>query len=329
MFDAARGAGKLGTRANHLCRTRKGAACAEGRLDQLEAMRVFAAVADRGSLSAAARALGVPVASVSRKLAALEAHTGGRLLARTTRRMALTDAGRRYLDAARRVLAEVEAADRGVAGDAGELHGSLAVTAPLVFGRLHVLPVVAEFLRAHPRVDVQLRLSDRNVELIDDGIDVAVRIGALPDSSLVAQRVGSVRRITCASPAYLRERGTPAVPDDLAAHDGIAFTMLAPGGRWPYPTRRGTRSVAVRARLTVTTAEAAVDAAMAGLGVARVLSYQAAAAIAAGRLVAILERFEPPAAPVSVLHAEGRTPRAKVRAFTGLATTRLRAALRA
>ncbi|RIL07724.1 MAG: LysR family transcriptional regulator [Proteobacteria bacterium] len=298
-------------------------------MDQLEAMRVFAAVADRGSLSAAARALGVPVASVSRKLAALEAHTDARLLARTTRRMALTEAGRRYLDAVRRVLAAVEEADRRVAADARELRGPLAVTAPLVFGRLHVLPIVTEFLRAHPRVDLQLLLADRNVEMIEAGIDVAVRIGALPDSSIVAQRVGSVRRITCASPAYLRERGTPAAPEDLAAHDGIAFAMLTSGDGWPYPARRGTRTVAVRARLTVTTAEAAIDAAVAGLGVTRVLSYQAAAELAAGRLVAILERFEPPALPVHVLHAEGGAPRPKLRAFTTLAAARLRAALRA
>ena len=297
-------------------------------MDQLEAMRVFAAIADGGSLSAAARALGIPVASVSRKLGALEAHTGARLLSRTTRRMALTEAGRRYLDTVRRVLAAIEEADRSVASETRDLDGTLAVTAPLVFGRLHVLPIVAEFLRLHPRVDVRLVLADRNVELIDEGLDVAIRIGALPDSSLVATRVGAVRRITCASPAYLRARGTPAAPEELAAHDTIAFSMLAPGGRWSYPGRRGARSVAVRARLSVTTAEAAVDATVAGLGVTRILSYQAAAALAAGQLVAILERFEPPAAPVHVLHGEGGQPRVRVRAFTTLAAKRLRETLR-
>jgi DNA-binding transcriptional LysR family regulator len=297
-------------------------------VDRLDAMRVFAAVADAGSLSSASRALGIPVPTVSRKLAALEAHLGARLLSRTTRRMALTEAGRRYLDACRRVIAEIEAADQILSGDEGKLHGSLAVTAPVVFGRLHVLPVVAEFLRAHRRVDVRLTLADRILEMIDEGIDVAIRIGALPDSSLIAVRVGSIRRITCASPDYLRERGRPARPEDLSAHECITFTALASPERWSYPTRRGMRSVAVQSRLAVTTAEAAIDAAAAGLGVTRVLSYQAAAAIAAGRLETILERFEPPAAPVRVLHGDGRSPRPKVREFVALAAERLRATLR-
>lgn len=291
-------------------------------------MRVFVAVAKSGSLSSAARVLGVPVATVSRKITALEEHVRARLVSRTTRRMALTDAGRRYLDACQRVLAEIEDADRGVSGDERGLSGALTITAPIVFGRLHVLPVVAEFLSAHTRVDIRLSLADRNVDLIDEGVDVAIRIGALPDSSLIATRVGSVRRITCASPDYLRQRGTPARPEDLASHDCITFMVLASPDRWSFPTRRGLRNVAVRSRLTVTTAEAAIDAAATGLGVTRVLSYQAATAIRAGRLVPILERFEPAAVPVSVLHGEGRAPRPKVRAFVTLATTRLRAALR-
>jgi DNA-binding transcriptional LysR family regulator len=297
-------------------------------VDQLEAMRVFVAVAKAGSLSSAGRALGLPVATVSRRLAALEAQLGARLLSRTTRRTALTDGGRRYLDACQRVLAELEAADRSLAGEAHELCGALAVTAPVVFGRLHVLPVVTEFLRAHPRVDVRLALSDRNVEMIDEGIDVAVRIGALPDSSLVATRAGAVRSVVCASPGYLRERGRPSRPEDLAAHDCVTLTMLSSPERWSFPSRNGTRSVAVRSRLSVTTAEAAIDAAAAGLGVTRVFSYQAAAAIAAGRLVPILERFEPPPVPVSVLHREGRAPSPKLRAFVALAARRLREALR-
>jgi DNA-binding transcriptional LysR family regulator len=296
-------------------------------VDQLDAMRVFVAVAKSGSFSSAARALGVPVPTASRKLAALEAHLSARLLSRTTRRVALTEAGRRYLDACERVVAEIDQADRSLAGEEEETCGTLAVTAPVVFGRLHVLPVVVEFLRAHRRVDVRLTLADRIVEMIDEGIDVAVRIAALPDSSLIAVRVGSIRRITCASPEYLRERGTPAQPEDLGSHECITFTALASPVRWSFPTKRGLRSVAVRSRLAVTTAEAAIDAAAAGLGVTRVLSYQAAAAIAAGRLEPILERFEPAAVPVSVIHGEGRVPRPKVRHFVALATTRLRGAL--
>jgi DNA-binding transcriptional LysR family regulator len=297
-------------------------------VDQLDSMRVFAAIADAGSLSAAARALGLPLPTVSRRLAALESELGARLLSRNTRRQALTAAGSRYLEACRRVFSELEAAKRSVAEDDRELQGPLAVTAPMLFGRLHVLPIAAEFLAAHPRVDLRLTLADRNLELIEDAIDVAIRIGALPDSSLVALRVGSMRRITCASPRYLRERGAPETPEDLARHDCITFTQLASPERWTYPARRGSRSVAIRSRLTVTTAEAAVDAASAGLGVTRVLAYQAAGALAAGKLERILARFEPAALPVSVLHGEGREPRPSVRAFTALAVARLRAALR-
>jgi DNA-binding transcriptional LysR family regulator len=291
-------------------------------------MRVYVAVAREGSLSSAGRTLGLPVATVSRKLASLERHVGVRLLSRTTRRTALTEAGRRYLDTCQRVLAEIEEADRSLTDEQQELHGVLAVTAPVAFGRLYVLPVVVEFLKAHPRLDVRLALDDRNVEMIDAGIDVAVRIGSLPDSSLVATRAGSIRSLTCASPDYLRERGCPARPEDLASHDCITFSVLASPERWSFPSGRGTRSVAVRSRLAVTTAEAAIDAAAAGLGVTRVLSYQAASAIAAGRLVPILERFEPAAVPVNVLHGEGRAPRAKLREFVEFAALRLRAALR-
>jgi DNA-binding transcriptional LysR family regulator len=201
------------------------------------------------------------------------------------------------------------------------------VTAPVVFGRLHVLSVVTELLRRHPRVDVRLALDDRNVDLIEAGVDVAVRIGALPDSALFATRVGWMRRIACASPDYLKRRGVPATPADLTAHDCISFVTLGSAERWSFAGRRGAESVAVRTRLAVNGAEAAVDAAAAGLGVARVLHYQAAAALASGRLRRVLERFEPPALPVSVVHGEGRAPRAKVRAFVALAAPLLRTSL--
>jgi DNA-binding transcriptional LysR family regulator len=297
-------------------------------VDQLDSMRAFAAIAQAGSFSAAARALGAPVASVSRKLAALEQHVGARLVSRTTRRTALTEVGRRYLETCLRILTQIDEADRSAAGDARELQGLLTVTAPVAFGRQHVLPVVTAFLRAHPRVDVRLALADQNVDWAGEGLDVAVRIGTLPDSSLVATRVGAVRRVTCASPDYLRRRGTPARLEDLAAHDCVSFEGPASLGRWSFPSRRGTRTVPVRSRLTVTTAEAAVDAAVGGLGITRVLSYQAADAIAAGRLERILERFEPSALPVSVIHDDGRAPRRKVRAFVTMAVTHLRAGLR-
>jgi DNA-binding transcriptional LysR family regulator len=296
-------------------------------MDQLDAMRVFVALADASSFSAAARALGVPVPSVSRKLQALEAHLGAKLVSRTTRAMALTEAGRRYLETCRRILADVEASDEALMGADADMRGALVVTAPIAFGRRHVLPVAAEFLRAHPGMDLRLTLSDRLAGMIDEGVDVAIRIASLPDSSLVATRVGSVRTITCASPEYLAARGVPERPCDLAGHDCI-LAGRAPPGRWSFPARGGRRSVEVRARLVVTTAEAAVDAAVEGLGVARVLSYQAADAIDSGRLALVLERHEPPAVPVSVVHGEGRTPRPALRAFVSLAAERLREALR-
>lgn len=297
-------------------------------MDQLDAMRVFVTVAEGPSLSAAARRLGAPVASLSRKLTALETHLGARLLSRSTRKMALTEAGERYVAECRRILEALDDADRGVAAGAHAVSGSLAVTAPVAFGRIHVVPIVAELMRAQPALRVQLTLADRVAEMIGEGVDVAVRIAELPDSSLQARRVGSVARILCASPAYLRERGTPETPGALVAHDCIAAANAIAATRWSFGTHEKrtdrSHSVEVRPRLTVSTAEAAVDAASAGLGITRVYSYQAAAAISQGRLVRVLERFEPAVVPVHVIHGEGRSPRPKVRAFVQLAVSRLR-----
>jgi DNA-binding transcriptional LysR family regulator len=296
-------------------------------VDQLEAMRVFVAVAERGSLSSAARALGLPVASVSRKLTALETRLGVRLLARSTRRTALSEAGRRYLDSCRDVLARVEEAARSIGGN-GEVEGDLTISAPVAFGRKHLLPVIVEFQERHPKLRVRLQLVDRIAQLIDEGVDVAVRIAALPDSSLIARRVGAVRLLCCASPAYLERHGTPERPEDLARHACIGASVLSSAERWSFPGKRGALRVAIRTRLEVTATEAAVDAACAGLGIARVLSYQAAEALADGRLRRILADREPPPIPVHVMHADGRTPRPMVREFVSLAATRLRPALR-
>ncbi|HEX5796707.1 MAG TPA: LysR family transcriptional regulator [Geminicoccaceae bacterium] len=287
-------------------------------------MRLFIAVADAGSLSAAARRLGAPLTTVSRKVMALEEQVGVRLLARTTRRLALTEPGRRYLEVCRRLLADLDEAERSLVGEHGEPRGDLAVTAPVVFGRLHLLPVVTEFLRSFRQVDLRLLLLDRTVDLIEEGQDVAVRIGDLPDSSLIATRVGTIRRIVCASPAYLAARGVPGTPEELAQHDCITFTAVAQAGRWAFPGERGERRVAIRSRLVVNGAEAAVDAAVAGLGVTRVLSYQAADALAAGTLGVLLAEFEPPPIPVNLVHREARFPPAKVRSFVTFAATRLR-----
>jgi DNA-binding transcriptional LysR family regulator len=293
-------------------------------MDRIEAMSLFVAIVEAGSLAAAARRLRLPTQTMSRKLRALEDHLGVRLLARTTRRLSLTEEGRDYADACRRVLADVDEAERRVAGRHGEPKGALAVTAPVVFGRLHVLPAVLDFLHAYRQVEARLVLIDRVIDLVEEGIDVAVRIGALPDSSLIATRLGELRRVVCASPEYLERRGVPASPADLAEHDCITFAGITSPVRWAF---EGTGSIAVRSRLVVTTAEAAVDAAVAGLGVTRLLSYQVEAALASGRLRLILKRAESPAVPVHLVSVEGRHAPARVRALLDFASPRIRARL--
>ena len=297
-------------------------------MDRLAAMRVFTAVADAGSLSAAGRRLNIPLATVSRQLASLEEQLGMRLLTRTTRQLSLTEPGRQYLESCRRILAELEAAELALAGQHGEPRGEMAITAPALFGRLHVVPIVVQFLEAFPLVTARLLLVDRVVDLIEEGLDVSVRIGALPDSSVMATRVGSVRLVTCTSPAYLAKHGTPAEPQELAGHDCISFGSFTPE-RWIYAGPAKSRRVAVHSRLIVNTADAAIDAARAGLGITKVLSYQAEASLADGSLRLILEDFEPEPIPVSLLHREDRLPQAKVQRFIAFAAPRLRAALKA
>ena len=296
-------------------------------MDRLAAMRVFVAVLDAGSLSGAGRSLRMPLTTVSRQLAALEEELGARLITRTTRHLALTEPGRAYLDSCRRILGEIEAAELRLAGEQAEPQGELALTAPVLFGRLHVLPVVTAFLADFPRVTARLLLLDRVVDLVEEGIDVSLRIGALPDSSLMATRVGAIRHVTCASPAYLKRRGVPKLPQELGEHDCISFSGLSPAAQWSFPKAKPQR-VNLRPRLIVNTAEAAIDAAVAGLGVTRVLSYQVAGRLAEGSLRLILEDFEPDEIPVSLLHREDRLPQAKVQSFVAFAAPRLRKALK-
>jgi DNA-binding transcriptional LysR family regulator len=296
-------------------------------MDRFAAIRVFVAVADGGSLSAAGRSLGMPLTSVSRHLSALEDQLGVRLITRTTRRLVLTEPGLHYLESCRSILAEMDSAELRLAGGQAEPQGELAFTAPVVFGRLHVLPVVVAFLEAYPRVTARMLLVDRVVDLVEEGLDLSVRVGPLPDSSLIATRVGATRYVACASPSYLARRGTPGSPQDLASHDCISFNTLSLVQRWRFYGRKR-QMVTVQPRLSVNTAEAAIDAAVAGLGVTRVMSYQAASRLADGSLRLILEDFEPEAAPVSLLHREDRLPQAKVRNFVAFAAPLLRKALR-
>lgn len=293
-------------------------------MDRIQAMSVLTAAADAGSLSAAGRRLGMPLPTVSRKISEIEAHLKTKLLVRSTRGLTLTHAGRAYVAACKRILEDIEQAEQAAAGEFAAPRGELTVTAPIVFGRLHVLPVAVDFLMAHAEIDLQLLLSDRVANLREDEIDLAVRIGVLRDSAMIATRVGEIGRVVCASPAYLAARGVPRAPADLAAHDCISFDALMSGAAWTFGGRRGPSTVQVRSRLTVNTAEAAVDAAIAGLGVTRVLSYQAAGALRAGQLHEILRSSAPAPAPVSLLHAGGRLMPAKLRAFLDFAVPRLR-----
>ncbi|TPK15796.1 MULTISPECIES: LysR family transcriptional regulator [unclassified Mesorhizobium] len=293
-------------------------------MDRLEAMSLFVAAAEGGSLSAAARHSDVPLATVSRKVSELERYLKTRLLNRSTRRLTLTDAGHAYLAACRRILDQVGDAERTAGGEYSAPTGELIITAPIVFGRLHVLPVVTDFLAAYPLVDIRLTLGDRISQLAEDHIDLAVRIGRLPDSRMVAIRVGSIGHVVCASPAYLAGRGIPEIPGDLEAHSCITFEGLGSLATWTFTVDKADFVVPVRSRLRVNTAEAAIDAAIAGVGVTRVLSYQIVAAARSGTLRPVLRDFEPEPWPVNLVHAgQGRLP-VKLRAFLDFAAPRLR-----
>ena len=288
-------------------------------MDRLEAMGILVAVAETGSLSAAGRRLGIPLSSVSRKIADLESRLNTRLLTRASRQAGLTDAGRAYVAACKRILEEVGEAERAAAGEYKSPRGELVVTAPLVFGRLHMLPVVIDFLAAFPEIDVRLFLADRRLQLAEDHVDLALRIGPLADSALIAQKVGMMRRVVVASPDYILRRGAPDSPADLSAHDCIDAAGARPTSDWAFDAR-----IPVRSRLDVNTAEAAVDAAIAGIGLARVLHYQVVHALRAGKLILVLEDFEPKPWPVSLVHAgQGALP-LKLRAFLDYAGPALR-----
>ena len=299
-------------------------------MDRLEAMSLLVAVAEAGSLSAAGRKLGVPLPTVSRKISDLESHLNTRLLTRSTRKLALTDSGAAYVAAARRILDDVSEAERAASGEHAAPRGDLVITAPVVFGRLHVLPVIAEFLTQWPEINVRLVLADRNLHLIDDHIDIAVRIGALADSALVATQIGAVRSVVCGSPAYFAAHGVPERPEDLAAVTAVTFDPLSSSQQaWIFCDSKSKRELRapVRSRLSVNTAEAAIDGATADLGVTRVLSYQVAEAVSDRRIQIVLSQYEPAPLPVSLIHGpQGLTP-LKVRMALDFAAPRLRVRL--
>jgi DNA-binding transcriptional LysR family regulator len=292
-------------------------------MDRIEQLSAFVAVAEAGAFVGAARRLGRSPAALTRAVAALEDRLGVRLFTRTTRVVTLTDAGRRRLEPARAVLRSVAALESDAATEQREALGTLVVTASVVFGRLHVLPIVASFLRSHAAVDVRVLFDDDVLPLVERGIDVGVRIAHLPDSSLKAVRVGSVTRSLYASPAYLAAHGEPATPADLARHTCLAVTAAGQTpDRWGFG--RGGRTVRIAPRLVGNLAEPVIDAAVAGLGITRVLSYMVDHLVRAGALRPVLERFAPPPIPVHVVHPAGRHLPLRTRLFVDLAVETLR-----
>ncbi|WP_311271114.1 LysR family transcriptional regulator [Sphingobium sp. WCS2017Hpa-17] len=283
-------------------------------MDRFESLSAFVAVADQRGFAAAARALSMSPPAVTRAVAALERHLGVTLFHRSTRAVSLTDEGATFLDRARRILAELREAEQIMMGGRSVPRGQLYVTAPVMFGRLHVLPVINALLASHDGLTARMMLLDRNVRIIEEGIDVAVRIGALADSSLRVMTIGAVRQTIVASPAYLAEHGSPATPANLAVHRCVVASDVRGGGAWSFGAR-GESIVDVVPRLTVNSIDAAIAAAETGVGLANVLSYQVAERIARGRLIEILADHAPPPMPVSLLYDPGRAAMPAVRAF--------------
>src|ERR1700757_847109 len=287
-------------------------------MDRIEAMQTFVTVADLQGFAPAARKLGLSPPAVTRLIASLEERLGARLLQRTTRKVALTDAGARYLERARRILADIEEAELAAESERTRPTGRLVVSAPVGFGRLHVSPVMSAYLKRYPDVSGELRLEDRVVNLLEDGVDLAVRIGQLPDSSLVARPVGEMRRIVVASPAYLKARGEPKTPEAISAHQIIQFGVSALTADWRFARDGEELRINIAPRFTSNVADAAIQHAIEGGGLTRVLAYQAADAIRRGRLKVVLERFELPALPVQIVYPTSRLLSAKGRAFIDL-----------
>lgn len=293
-------------------------------MDRFQQISVFVAVAEAESFAAAGRRLRMSPPAVTRAVAALEARIGVRLLARTTRQVRVTDAGARYLEDARRLLLELDEADEAAAGVNAMPRGLLAVTAPVLFGKLFVMPVITEYQRRHRETTVSALFVDRVVNLLDEGLDVGIRIGPLPDSSLRAIRIGQVRRVVCAAPAYLKKHGAPKTPAELAHHAVIAATTLNAGTEWDFRQSRDRITVRLSPRILVNTNDGAIEAARDGFGLTRLISYQIATELAEGRLKTVLSEYEDAPWPIHVVHREGRYGSAKVRSFVDLAVEILR-----
>ncbi|MBH3359796.1 MULTISPECIES: LysR family transcriptional regulator [Pseudomonas] len=293
-------------------------------MDQIHLMKVFVAVGEQESFAAAARRLAISPAAVTRAVTALEEQLGVKLLLRTTRSVRLTEAGGRYLEDTRHILASIVEANEAAAGINAAPKGDLAVTAPILFGKKFVMPCIVRYLQQYPEVDVSAYFLDRVVNLVEEGLDVAVRIGQLPDSGLKALRVGHMRRLLCASPEYLERHGTPRHPSELHRHQIIAAGALSPRTDWRFGAIDEPTLVRMKPRLTVTSNDAAIAAASAGLGIARLLSYQVADELADGRLQVILAEYEEASWPIHILHRESKYGSTKVRTFIDMLAEHLR-----
>jgi len=293
-------------------------------MNRFHLMTVFVAVTEEQSFAGAARRLGMSPPAVTRAIAALEDRLKVKLLTRTTRFVRATDAGLRYLEHARRIIAELDEADDAAVGVDADPRGLLSITAPVLFGRMFVMPSVVNYLGRYPDMSISMLFLDRIVNLLEEGMDVGIRIGELPDSTMKAVSVGHVRRVVCASPNYLKHNGVPQTPLDLAKHTVIAASAVTPTVEWQFVTNNKKLSVKVNPRLTVTNNDAAIQAALQGFGITRLISYQLAPHLASGQLQTILSAYEQPRLPIHVLHSEGRQASAKVRTFVDMLVDRLR-----
>lgn len=294
-------------------------------MDKLRGIQTFIEIAERGSLTAAADALDTSLPTVVRKLAELEASLGVRLFNRTTRRIHLTDEGQRYLAICKAALGQLEEAEQALFETKAKPSGKLVITAPVLFGRLHVVPLLMQFMREHPALTVELLLLDRSIDLIEEGVDVAVRIGHLADSTLHAVPAGVLKRVVCASPAYLKRHGTPKHPSDLAQHAGIRFTGRSLLSEWQFQENGRKFSARFTPRLVSNSVEAAVDACRDGLGMGAFLSYQVQAPVKAGELKPVLRKFETDPVPITLLYPHAKLVSARVRAFLDYVAPRLHA----
>lgn len=293
-------------------------------MDKFRALTAFIQVVESNSFAKAAKELNLSPPSVTRAINLLEEEIGTRLLVRTTRALSLTESGRHFFNDARRILGELETAEAAARGYHAEAQGELRITAPVMFGRLIIAPLLGEFLNAQPRVTARTLFVDRNVDLLEEGLDIGIRIGHLPDSSQIARFCGSVRRMCVAAPSYLKERGTPSSPDELGTHRIIQSTSVSSSENWEFTVGRKTKPIRIVPAIAMNSNDAVIDLCTRGFGIAGVLSYQVADQLKNGTLVEVLEEFSVSPLPVHIIHHEGRTVSGKVRAFVDFAYERLR-----